>query len=85
MRGGKGYKFADFQRRIVVLARFSEGGTGFQPVTCGSHSQDGCAILRTPQETSLSVPTTPPEGLTASSPGSAEWNEAHPGSEWSND
>ena len=26
-----------------------------------------------------------PEGLTASSPGSAEWNEAHPGNEWSAD
>jgi hypothetical protein len=27
--------------------RAAEGGTGFQPVTCGSHSQDGCATLRT--------------------------------------
>ena len=26
---------------------FGKGGTGFQPVTCGSHSQDGCATLRT--------------------------------------
>ena len=26
-------------------AGFGKGGTGFQPVTCDSHSQDGCATL----------------------------------------
>ena len=31
---------------IAHLASRSEGGTGFQPVTCGSHSQDGCATLK---------------------------------------
>jgi hypothetical protein len=33
--------------KIAHLASMSKGGTGFQPVACGSHSQDGCATLRT--------------------------------------
>ena len=33
---------------IAHLGSMSEGGTGFQPVTCGSDIQDGCATLRTP-------------------------------------
>ncbi len=31
--------------QIAHLASMSESGTGFQPVTCCSHSQDGCAPL----------------------------------------
>ncbi len=36
-----------FNGAIAHLAEMSEGGTGFQPVSCGSHSQDGCATLMT--------------------------------------
>jgi hypothetical protein len=38
---------AVFQSRLCAASRLlsGESGTGFQPVICDSHSQDGCANL----------------------------------------